>query len=188
MEQEYNITNYDIAGPPEPSPYGKLQGFWLTLEGVDAPVIWNKKVEGGAPKVGPIWAKLESKTSQKGKQYFKFVKVAGPGHTTTAVAPRLTRPLPLSQGASQPLDSKRSFDTSEAWNGALNVAALALQHNLAKEDLLELAQWLYDHRPGTQTSIPVEKPVDSVQKPKDILPTEEDINNVNTAELFDEAG
>ena len=70
---EYKITSVK-AGNIWSSPYGEMQSYTVSLDGVGEPVVLNKKCPvKHEPKEGEtLYGKLEEKTNAKGNVYMKF--------------------------------------------------------------------------------------------------------------------
>jgi hypothetical protein len=82
---EYTIKSVK-KGNTWNSPYGDMQSYTLSLDGVGEPVVLNKKVPvKQEPKEGEtLYGTLEEKTNQKGNAYMKFTAVKPPEATGQA--------------------------------------------------------------------------------------------------------
>lgn len=86
--KQYNILKATPFKEPFDSKAGQLQRYYLTLEGLDQAisVAWDKRVDGGAPQVGPVWGELVDAVTKAGKPYKKFKKMSAPEGAQASVS------------------------------------------------------------------------------------------------------
>lgn len=145
---EYTIKSVK-KGNTWNSPYGDMQSYTLSLDGVGEPVVLNKKVPvKQEPKEGEtLYGTLEEKTNQKGNVYMKF----------TAVKP------PEATGAAQTSNWHESPEKQQSINRAvaLNNAVITSGVTDDVEKVLEIAgayfAWLTNEKEMLEVN---DKPID----------------------------
>lgn len=145
--KQFNILSAKAFGDAFDSRAGKLQRYYLTLEGFDssASVAWDKKADAGPPQSGPVWGYLTDETTKAGKAYKKFHKQSPPDGTPVQAAP---------QAAGQSVSVNVGQDTI-TWGQAVVAAAMAKGDKV--DDVLAFANIYYNSKPTPPPVVPEEE-------------------------------
>lgn len=121
------------------------------FKGMSEPVKWAVK-DPSKPVVGQnYWGTIDEKTSKAGKTYLRFNKKQPPENTQTQ-------------------DGKPNSGSHEdgvAWGNALNVAAISLSAKVDKQDLVDFATFIFDHRPSNIINVKPDKTSEEYDVPED---------------------
>ena len=172
MIKKYNILKADPAGEVWSAHGHDLQSFFLTIEGIEATVMVNRKA-GNSLLVGPTWGELEELLSKKGKPYFKFKPSPAPDNPTAS------QTSPGATGAQEHVNVEREPIT---WGEAVIAASMLASREDGIPAILSWANDLYHSLPNASTS-QIEDMEAEVFKPKEEVSQESDNQQIDLSEI-----